>query len=95
MDIIFFIYILIDDKGITSKTLKINVFIEWDNIKSINIYDAGTSMYKNCIMIVDTSNSIKISNWTHNSKELIKIVVDECKKRDIKVELMVEKIVED
>ena len=38
---------------------------------------------------------INITNWTKNSKELIKIIVDECKKRDIRVDILVEKIIEE
>ncbi|MDD3224336.1 MAG: hypothetical protein PHX70_06490 [Clostridium sp.] len=47
------------------------------------------------IKVVSDCKEIKISNWTKNSKELIKIIVDQCKKRNIRAELIVEKIIED
>ena len=36
-----------------------------------------------------------VMNWYSGHKELLKIVVDECKKRDIKIDPQVEKIIED
>jgi len=94
IDIRFFIYIGIDGNGIVSKTLKVNNYIEWNNIQGVYSYDAGTFLYRYSIIITDTSKSIKISNWIKNSKELIKLVVSECKKRDIKIDPKIEKIIE-
>jgi hypothetical protein len=94
IEMIFFIYVGIEDKGITNKTFFSKKFIDWDKIYGV-YYNNATPLYKSSIKIVGDSVTFNVDSWTKDSKELIKIIVDECKKRNIKVELMVEKIIED
>jgi hypothetical protein len=86
----FFIRTSVDDKGIGN----IKNFIEWDEIDCVYTND-GSYIYKHWVTIRSGSKKINVTSWFKDYKELIKIVVDECKKRNIKVELMVEKIIED
>lgn len=46
------------------------------------------------MIIVGKDKKTTVINWIKHSDELIKIVVDECKKRNIKVDHMIEKIIE-
>ncbi len=93
INILFFCYTSEDDNGITQKTLFSCKVIPW-NYLSISINESFF-MYKYSISIYGNDKKINITSWTKGSKELIKIILDECKKRDIKVDLMVEKIIED
>jgi hypothetical protein len=92
-----YFYIGVDEKGITDKTLTSYKFISWDDICHIGLVVSNVKffLFKYSISIHGNGKKVNITNWTHNSKELIKIIVAECKKRNIKVELMVEKIIED
>jgi hypothetical protein len=89
-----FSYIGVDEKGITSKEFRKKKNVDWEKISGVYINN-NNPLFKYSINVLFNSESISIDSWTKNSKELIKIIVDECKKRNIKVELMVEKIVED
>ena len=97
---IFFTYKSIDDRGILLKNLFSNNFIEWGEISGVydkrEIYTAKSYiikyLFKYMVSIHGKYKKIMITNWTKDSKELIKIVIDECKKRDIEVDLMVEKM---
>jgi hypothetical protein len=94
IDIAFFTYKSVDDKGILTKTFSVTNFIEWDEVYGV-YFDGNNKFYKFVVVIQGKDKKTTVISWFKDYKELIKIVVDECKKRNIKVELMVEKIIED
>lgn len=94
IDVIFICCIIIDDNGISVRDLFENRYIEWNSIKLLDKH-YGNFIYRNWVSVLANNKKIQIYSWYKNSKELIKLLVDECKKRDIKIDPMVEKIIED
>jgi hypothetical protein len=90
----FFTYDEVNEEGLLQKYLFFRSEIYWDSIDKVML-NQKFLLFKYSISIYGNGKKINLTNWTKDSKELIKIIVDECKKRDIKVELMVEKIIED
>ncbi|MDD3224338.1 MAG: hypothetical protein PHX70_06500 [Clostridium sp.] len=90
-----FSYTGVDDKGVIRKTLTSRKFISWDEVDTFSFNVNKGVLLKYSVAVEGDYKQINISNWTKNSKELIKIIIDECKKRDKKVEILVEKIIED
>jgi hypothetical protein len=97
INIVFFISTSVNDKVIIQKDLFIKKSIYWDDISLIGLVVSNVKffLFRYSISIYGNGKKINITNWTKDSKELIKIIVAECKKRDIKVEQMIEKIIED
>ena len=94
LNIIFLSNIIVDEQGLTQKSWMFKKNIFWDDISFIS--NEKYPFFKYCISIHGNNNSKKILiyDWIKDSDELIKIVVDECKKRNIKVDHMIEKIIE-
>ncbi|MDD3224335.1 MAG: hypothetical protein PHX70_06485 [Clostridium sp.] len=88
-------FILVDEKGILSKTLVKRKLISWDEVSEFRFNANKGVLAKYSVTVRGNFKEINISNWTKNSKELIKIIIDECKKRDKKVDILVEKIIEE
>ncbi|MDD3224332.1 MAG: hypothetical protein PHX70_06470 [Clostridium sp.] len=93
INMFFLSYISVDKEGISQRTWIFRKFISRDSM--IIACDEQYFMFKYCVSIYGDGKKILIYNWTKNSKELIKIIIDECKTRDKKVEILVEKIIED
>ncbi|MDD3224334.1 MAG: hypothetical protein PHX70_06480 [Clostridium sp.] len=88
-------YIGVSEKGIVSKNLRMNKFISWDKISKVVFNSNHSILTKVSISVIGSDEEITISTWHLHYKELIKIIVDECKKRDKRVDILVEKIIED
>jgi len=94
IDVAFFTYKTVNDKGILTKNFFTTNFIEWDEIYRID-YDVNNILVKYNIIIEGNDKKTTVNNWYKDDKELLKIVVAECKKRNIRVAAMIEKIIED
>ncbi|MDD3225185.1 MAG: hypothetical protein PHX70_10895 [Clostridium sp.] len=88
-------FILVNEKGILSRTLVKRKFISWDEVSEFCFNVNKGVLLKYSVTVRGNFKEITISNWTKDSKELIKIIVDECKKRDKRVDILVEKIIEE
>jgi|GEM_PF-2354856 len=93
IDVAFFTYKTVNDKGILTKTFFVTNFIGWDEIYRID-YDINNILYKYIVIIEGKDKKTTVSSWYKDDKELLKIVVAECKKRNIRVATMIEKIIE-
>jgi hypothetical protein len=90
----FFCYTIVDNEGIKQYTLTKKNQISWSKTNFVGL-NIKFVLFKYSVAVCGNGKKINLTNWIKDSKELIKIIVDECKKRDIKIDPMVEKIIED